>query len=134
MIAPSPVKAKRMVYSIPWRPVSVGGGIQHARSAAYIAPIESRGFSPAALSASPPDLSSVALRVAARPSSSVETMVKRRSCPIRGSNCGKHGAESKTLQGSALGKFLGGPGETGVCGGLGTVYGAGGLKTGGGGG
>jgi hypothetical protein len=49
MISPSRLKAKRMVYSIPCRAESFGGGTQQARSAAYIALIESSGFSSAAL-------------------------------------------------------------------------------------
>ena len=67
-------------------------------------------------------------------SSSVETMVSRRSWPIGGRNCGNHGPKSKTLQNDESGSLLGSPGETGVCLTLGTVYGVDGLKTGGGGG
>src|SRR5262249_50971918 len=67
-------------------------------------------------------------------SSSVETMVSRRSWPIGGRNCGKHGPKSKTLQNDESGSLLGSPGETGVCVTLGAVYGFDGLKTGGGGG
>ena len=67
-------------------------------------------------------------------SSSVETMVSRRSWPIGGRNCGKHAPKSKTLQNDESGSLLGSPGETGVCLTLGTVYGVDGLKTGGGGG
>jgi hypothetical protein len=70
----------------------------------------------------------------AESSLSVETMVSRRSWPIGGRNCGKHGPKSKTLQKDESGSLLGSPGETGGPLTLGTVYGVDGLKTGGGGG
>jgi hypothetical protein len=38
IIVPSRLKAKRMVYSIPWRASSFDGGTQLARSAANISP------------------------------------------------------------------------------------------------
>ena len=65
-------------------------------------------------------------------SSSVETMVSRRSWPIGGRNCGKHGPKSKTLQNDESGSLLESPGDTGFSLMLGTVYGVDGLKTGGG--
>src|SRR4029077_20245850 len=66
--------------------------------------------------------------------SSVETIVKRRSCPIGGRNWGKHGPKSKVLQNELFGSVLGSPGATGVCLMGGMVYGVDGLKIGGGGG
>ena len=134
MISPSRLKAKRMVYSIPRRASSFGGGVQHARNAAYISRIESKDFSCAASSVSLALLSAPASGVLGESSSSVETMFSRRSWPIGGRNCGNHGPKSKTLQNDESGSLLGSPGETGVCLTLGTVYGVDGLKTGGGGG
>ena len=46
----------------------------------------------------------------AKLSSSVETMVKRRACPIGGKIGGKHDSSSKTLQGSASGSAPARPG------------------------
>jgi hypothetical protein len=63
-------------------------------------------------------------------SSSVETMVRRRSWPIGGRNCGKHGPKLKTLQNDEFGRLLGKPGETGVSFTLGKVYGVDGLRVG----
>src|SRR5262249_53622345 len=123
-----------MVYSIPRRASSFGGGVQHARNAAYISRIESKDFSCAASSVSLAGLLAPASGLLGESSSSVETMVSRRSWPIGGRNCGKHGPKSKTLQNDESGSLLGSPGETGVCLTLGTVYGVDGLKTGGGGG
>jgi len=88
----------------------------------------------------------------AKLSSSVETMVKRRACPIGGKIGGKHDSSSKTLQSSASGSAPARPGAsrpgdtrpddtppgaartggTGTGGGFGTVLGVDGLKTGGG--
>src|SRR5215469_10274672 len=123
-----------MVYSIPRRASSFGGGVQHARNAAYISRIESKDFSCAASSVSLAGLLAPASGLLGESSSSVETMLSRRSWPIGGRNCGKHGPKSKTLQNDESGNLLGVPGETGVCLTLGTVYGVDGLKTGGGGG
>ena len=134
MICPSRLKAKRMVYSIPWRASSFGGGLQHARNAAYISRIESKGFSCTVSSVSLVLLLAPASDVLGESSSSVETMVSRRSWPIGGRNCGKHGPKSKTLQYDESGSLLGRRDETGVSLTLGTVYGVDGLKTGGGGG
>src|ERR1700751_5640688 len=121
-----------MVYSIPWRASSFGGGVQHARNAAYISRIESKDFSRAVLSVSSTLFLAPALGVWAESSSSDEIMVRRKSWPIGGKNCGKHGPKSKTLQNGESGSLLESPGETGVFLTSGTVYGADGLKTGGG--
>src|SRR5215469_2015868 len=123
-----------MVYSIPRRASSFGGGVQHARNAAYISRIESKDFLCAVSSVSLVLLLAPASGVLGESSMSVETMVSRRSWPIGGRNCGRHGPKSKTLQNDESGNLLGFPGETGVCLTLGTVYGVDGLKTGGGGG
>src|SRR5262249_43228841 len=120
-----------MVYSIPRRASSFGGGVQHARNAAYISRIESKDFPCAPSSVSLALLLAPASGLLGESSSSVETMVSRRSWPIGGRNCGKHGPKSKTLQNDESGSL---PGETGVCLTLGTVYGVDGLKTGGSGG
>src|SRR6516165_4270577 len=123
-----------MVYSMPRRASSFGGGVQHARNAAYISRIESKDFSCAVSSVSLTFLLAPASGILGESSSSVETMVSRTSWPIGGRNCGKHGPKSKTLQNEESGSLLGSPGETGVCLTLGTVYGVDGLKTGGAGG
>ena len=44
MMVPSRLKAKRMVYSIPWCASSFGGGTQQARSAANMSRIEFEGM------------------------------------------------------------------------------------------
>jgi hypothetical protein len=96
-----------MVYSMPWRASSFGGGVQHARNAAYISRIESKDFSCAFSSVSLALLLAPALGALAESSSSLETMVSRRSWPIGGKNCGKHGPKSKTLQNDESGTLLG---------------------------
>ena len=75
-----------------------GGGVQHARNAAYSSRIESKDFSCAVASVSLTLLLAPALDLVTASLSSVETMVSRRSWPIGGRNCGKHGPKSKTLQ------------------------------------
>ena len=133
MIWPSRLKAKRIVYSLPRRASSFGGGVQHARNAAYISRIESKDFSCAVLSVSSALLLAT-VGILAESLSSVETMVRRRSWPIGGRNCEKHGPKSKTLQNDESGSLLGNAGETGVSFTRGKVYGVDGLKTGGSGG
>src|SRR5262249_52159710 len=146
-----------MVYCMPCRASSLTGGTQHARSAAYISAMESKDFASCCLS--PVASASLPCLVLSASGgfaelSSVETIVKRRSCPIGGRICGKHGSSSKTLQGSTSGSAptrpgasragdtrpsdtppgAARPGGTGTGGGFGTVLGVDGLKTGGGGG
>ena len=75
IIVPSRLRAKRMVYSMPWRASSFGGGTQQARSAANISRIESSPCSFAVM-ASPFS--------ACDAFSSVETIVNLKSCPIGG--------------------------------------------------
>src|SRR5215472_5765492 len=94
-----------MVYSMPRRASSFGGGVQHARNAAYISRIESKDFSCAVSSVSLALLLAAGSGVLGESSMSVETMVSRRSWPIGGRNCGKHGPKSKTLTERRVGKL-----------------------------
>ena len=75
MVLRSSTIALWIVYSMPWRASSFGGSTQHARRAANISRIESSACSPAVMT------SPFSVREA---SSSFETIVSRKSCPIGG--------------------------------------------------